>query len=190
MDGICTVRIKIFDSVVRDLTDIRHIPQVKKNIILVGAVESKGLKITLENGILKITKGSIVVMKGARDINLYYLKNSTITGIMVASIDSDDDATKLWDMRLGHAGEKPMQTLVKQDLLKGAKICKLKFCEHRVLGKKIKVKLGTRIHRTKGILDYVHTNIWGPRTHLLEENTIFSSLLMIGCTPCRTRAKS
>ena len=57
MDGICTVCIKIFDGVVRDLTDIRHIPQVKKNIILVGAVESKGLKITLENGILKITKG-------------------------------------------------------------------------------------------------------------------------------------
>jgi len=57
MDGICTVHIKIFDGVVRDLTDKRHIPQVKKNIISVGAVESKGLKMTLENGILKITKG-------------------------------------------------------------------------------------------------------------------------------------
>ena len=57
MDGICTVHIKIFDGVVRYLTDIRHISQVKKNIISVGAVESKGLKMTLENGILKITKG-------------------------------------------------------------------------------------------------------------------------------------
>jgi len=114
------------------------------------------------------------VMKGARDRNLYYLKDSTITGVMIASIDSDDDATKLWDMRLGHAGEKSMHTLAKQDLLKGAKICKLKFCEQCVLSKKMKVKLGTGIHRTKGILDYMYTDIWGPRTHLLEENTILS----------------
>jgi len=46
--------------------------------------------------------------------------------------------------------------------LKGAKTCKLEFCEHCVLGKKTKVKLGTAIHRTKGTLDYVYTDIWGP----------------------------
>ena len=55
-----------------------------------------------------------------------------------------------------------MQTLTKQDVLKGAKTCKLKFCEHCVLRNKTKVKFGTTIHRTKGILDYVHTDIWGP----------------------------
>ena len=65
-------------------------------------------------------------------------------------------------MRLGHAGEKSMQTLTKQGLLKDAKTCKLEFCEHCVLGKKSKVKFGTAIHRTKGIFDYVHTDVWGP----------------------------
>ena len=55
-----------------------------------------------------------------------------------------------------------MQTLVKQDLLKGAKTSKLKFCEHCVLSKKIKVKFDTAVHCTKRILDYVHTDIWGP----------------------------
>ena len=54
-----------------------------------------------------------------------------------------------------------MQALIKQSLLKGANTCKLKFCEHCVLGKKTKVKFGTAIHRTKGILDYVHTYVWG-----------------------------
>ena len=46
--------------------------------------------------------------------------------------------------------------------MKGAKTCKLKFCEHCILGKKIKVKFGTAIHCTKGILDYLHTNVWVP----------------------------
>jgi len=67
--------------------------------------------VTLENGILKITKGSMIVMKGARDRNLYYLKGSTVTGVMTALVDSDDDATKLWHMGLDHAGEKSMPTL-------------------------------------------------------------------------------
>ncbi|CAL9031518.1 unnamed protein product [Prunus brigantina] len=40
--------------------------------------------------------------------------------------------------------------------------CKLEFCEHCVLGKQTRVKFGTAIHHTKGILDYVHTDVWGP----------------------------
>ena len=65
-------------------------------------------------------------------------------------------------MRLGHAGEKSLQTLAIQGLLKGAKTCKLDFCEQCVLGKQKKVKFGTAIHNTEGILDYIYTDVWGP----------------------------
>jgi len=50
MVEICTVRIKMFDGVARDLTDVRYVPHIKKNIISVGVVGSKGLKVTLEDG--------------------------------------------------------------------------------------------------------------------------------------------
>jgi len=118
--------------------------------------------VTLENEILKIKKGSLVVMKGIKDRNLYYLKGSIVTGSLTASVVSDVDATQLWHMRLGHAGEKSMQVLIKQGLLKGAKTRKLEFCEHCVLGKKTKMKFGTVIHQTREILDYVHIDFWGP----------------------------
>ena len=45
MVEIGTLRIKMFDGVVRNLTDVRYIPYMTKNIISVGVVESKGLKI-------------------------------------------------------------------------------------------------------------------------------------------------
>jgi len=77
-DGIGTICIKMFDGVVRDLPKVRYIPQMKKNITFVRAVESKGLKMTLEYGFCKVTKGSMIVIKGARNKNLYYLKGSTI----------------------------------------------------------------------------------------------------------------
>ncbi|KAG8493414.1 hypothetical protein CXB51_010989 [Gossypium anomalum] len=44
----------------------------------------------------------------------------------------DLEATRLWHMRLGHAG------------------------------KQTRVKFGPTIHNTKGILDYVHSDVWGP----------------------------
>jgi len=46
--------------------------------------------------------------------------------------------------------------------VKGARTCKLDFCEHCVIRKKTKVKFGITNHCTEGILDYVHTDIWGP----------------------------
>ena len=33
---------------------------------------------------------------------------------------------------------------------------------HCIIGKKTKVKFDITIHRTEGILDYVHTGVWGP----------------------------
>ena len=62
-------------------------------------------------------------------------------------------------MPLGHAGEKALQTLVKQGLLKGVNSCKLKFYEHCVLGKQKRVKFGSSIHNTKGIPDYAYSNM-------------------------------
>ncbi|GMP84677.1 hypothetical protein CsSME_00038115 [Camellia sinensis var. sinensis] len=103
-------------------------------------------------------------MKGTRQGNLYFLDGSTVTGRVAVSTSSssEDDASdtsKLWHMRLGHVGEKALQGLVKQGLLKGAKTGKLEFCEHCVLGKQTRIMFGTAIHRTKRILAYVHTDV-------------------------------
>ena len=74
-----------------------------------------------------MTKSSMVVMKGVHRNNLYYLKGSTVTGQVATSSDLDDDLTRLWHMRLGHTGEKSLQALTKQGLLKGVRTYKLEF---------------------------------------------------------------
>ena len=87
---------------------------------------------------------------------------SALVSTEIGGASTGSDSTKLWHMRLGHAGEKAMMVLCKQGLLKGAKNYKLEFCEHCVLGKQTRVKFGTAIHCTKGLLNYIHTNIWVP----------------------------
>ncbi|XP_028123468.1 uncharacterized protein LOC114320589 [Camellia sinensis] len=133
--GIGTIRLKMHDRTIRILEDVR---------------------VTVEGRVLKVVRGAFVAMKGIRKGNLYFLDGSTITGRVDVSTSSEDDASdtsRRWHMRLGHTGEKALQGLVKQGLLKGPKTGKLEFCEHCVLGKQTRIKFGTAIHRTKRILD-------------------------------------
>ena len=65
-------------------------------------------------------------------------------------------------MRLRLVDLNSVEAFANQGLLEGASICKLKISRHDVLYKKTKVKFGASTHRSEGLLDYVHINIWGP----------------------------
>ncbi|GAV73691.1 gag_pre-integrs domain-containing protein [Cephalotus follicularis] len=101
-------------------------------------------------------------MKGLKVDSLYKLQGSTIFGsAAVSSSVSDLDDTKLWHMRLGHISERGMNNLSKRDLLGGHSIGKLDFCEYCIYGKQKIVSFSTAIHKTKGTLDYIHSELWG-----------------------------
>ena len=65
---------------------MRYVPQLKKNLISVGALEALGLVISMRDGVLKMIKCLMVMIKGVRRDNLYYLKGSTVTGQVETSI--------------------------------------------------------------------------------------------------------
>jgi hypothetical protein len=52
--------------------------------------------------------------------------------------------------------------LSKRGLVDEHNISKLDFCEHCVFGKHKRVKFNTATHSSKGILDYLHPDLWGP----------------------------
>ena len=65
MEGISTVQIKMFDGMVRELKEVRYIPQLKRNLISVGALKILVLEVSIRDSVLKMTKGSMV-LKGIR----------------------------------------------------------------------------------------------------------------------------
>ena len=65
---------------VQKLKDVRYVSKLKMNFILVGALEALDLKVSIRDGVIKMIKGSMIVLKGVRRNNLYYLKNCTVTG--------------------------------------------------------------------------------------------------------------
>ena len=96
--------------------------------------------------------------------NLYRLRGTTITSdaTVISNSSSNSDATDLWHKRLGHMSEQGLHELCKRGLLDDHSISKLKFCEHCVFGKHKRVSFNISTHKSKGILDYVHSDLWGP----------------------------
>jgi len=69
--------------------------------------------------------------------------------------------------------EKGMTILSKRGLLGSQGMGKLDYYDHCVFGKHKKIGFSTATHRTKGTLDYIHSNLWGPsRVPSLEGNVI------------------
>ena len=163
--SIGIVKIKMFDGVVRTLSDVSHVPNLKRNLISLNTLDAKGYKYTGECGIVKVSKGALVIMKGhKRSANLCVLQGFTITSGATITTSSflDDDVTKLWPMHLGHMSEKGMTELSIRGLLDGQSTSKLKFYEHCVFGKQKRVKFTKGVHSTKGTLDYIHSNLCSP----------------------------
>ena len=54
-----------------------------------------------------------------------------------------------------------MLKLHKRNLLRGVKTFKLDFCKYYVYEKQHRVSFKTDSHTSKGVLDYVHSHVWG-----------------------------
>jgi hypothetical protein len=159
--GMGTVQIKMFDGIVRTLTEVRHVPSMSRNLISLSTLDTKGYKYTAGDGVIKVTKGSLVVIKGdLKAENLYVLRGSS--GSANAVVASDSETTKIWHTRLGHMGAPGLAELSKRGLLDGCHADTLDFCEHCVFSKHERVKFSSAVHNTENILDYVHADLWGP----------------------------
>ncbi|KAL5557839.1 hypothetical protein UlMin_034050 [Ulmus minor] len=86
--GIGSVRIKTHDGLERVLPDVRHVPELKRNLISLGMLDQHGFSWKGEKGLLKVSKGSLVVMKGVNDRSLYLLQGSTVIGMAATVMES------------------------------------------------------------------------------------------------------
>ncbi|KAK2983908.1 hypothetical protein RJ640_020204 [Escallonia rubra] len=106
--GIGTIKVRMFDGIVRILTEVRHIPELRKSLISMGALDSLGYGFSAQGGVLKVSKGVTVVMKGQKLGNLYRMVGNTITGgvAVTTPAESNTDSATLWHLRLRHISER------------------------------------------------------------------------------------
>jgi len=72
--GIGTIRMKMHDGIVRTLTNVWHIPDLKKNLISLGTLDSLEYKYSDEGGVIQVIKVQ-VIMKCNKVDGLYFLQD-------------------------------------------------------------------------------------------------------------------
>ena len=77
--GIGTVKIKMFDGAVRTLGDVVYVPKFRRNLISLSQLDSKGCRILSAGGVMKVSRGCMVLMKGEKCGRSFRLIGKTLT---------------------------------------------------------------------------------------------------------------
>ena len=75
-----------------DLKYVRHVPEIKRNLISVAMLDKEGCSVKVENGSMKISKGSMLIMKGLASNGIYVLKGNTEKGQINAAVKETNAA--------------------------------------------------------------------------------------------------
>ncbi|GJR59823.1 retrotransposon protein, putative, ty1-copia subclass [Tanacetum coccineum] len=134
--GIGKVRVQMKDGSSFVLENVRYIPELKRNLISLGTLDREGYTVKLQNGRVKVIKGSLMVLSGTMKGNcVYSLDGWAESGEASVGIQEKESLAQVWHKRLGHISEAGLHELEKREVLGNKGLGKLEFCENCVLGK-------------------------------------------------------
>ncbi|KAG8379344.1 hypothetical protein BUALT_Bualt07G0078600 [Buddleja alternifolia] len=119
------------------LRDVRHIPDIRLNIISTGKLDDDGYVSNFGEGKWKLTKGSLITAKGKKKNLLYLMQAKLSNGEVNAAVNNS--SIELWHKRLGHLSQKGMQLLAKKKLLPDVNGIELQICVDCLAGKQHRV---------------------------------------------------
>ena len=105
--SVGTVKIKMFDDRVTTLTDVRRVPDLKKNLVSLGTLDSQCYRYFAEGGVVRASKGAFMVIKGDLHNGFYFLQGSTVVGATAVSfcLDPNCRITRSWHLHSGHVSD-------------------------------------------------------------------------------------
>jgi hypothetical protein len=157
--GLGDVCIRVHSDSVWKMQKVRHVPELKKNLISVGQLDKEGHSIHFDGGKWKVSNGARILDRGHKTSTLYMTTNNKD---IVAIVDTNADS-KLWHLKLGHMSEKGMKVLMSKGKLPKLKSVESDLCEGCIIGKQKKVSFVKVGKAPKlGKLELVHMDLWGP----------------------------
>ncbi|KAL0551899.1 hypothetical protein IC582_010991 [Cucumis melo] len=180
--GIGDVHLKNRNGSRLILKNVKHIPDIRMNLISTGKLDDEGFCNTFDNGIWKLTKGSMVIASGQKFSSLYYM-DAKIIDYDINTVN-DEANVELWHKRLSHMSEKGLKILTKKNHLHDLKSTPLKRCPHCLAGKQTRVTFKSSQHSRKpNVLELVHSNVCG----LMKTKSLGGALYFVTFTDDHSR---
>ena len=85
--GTGLVQIATHDGMIKKLTNVRYIPELKCNITSLSELDRSDYAHKSKNGVLKVTKGSLVKLRGALRNGLYVLEGTIVSGNAATTLE-------------------------------------------------------------------------------------------------------
>nr|GEW28861.1 Gag-Pol polyprotein [Tanacetum cinerariifolium] len=129
--GIRSIMVKMHDGTIHTIRDVQHLEGLKKNLLSLGKLDDPCCKVAIQNKIMKIIKGALLLMKGEKvAANLYELKGEIIeeAEASVALHSLSHRVTVTCHQKLGHISQQGMKILIERNLLPGLTKVSLPFC--------------------------------------------------------------
>ena len=101
------------------LKDVRHVPDLRMNLISEIALDQDGYENYFANKEWRLTKGALVIAIGVARGTLYRTNAEICQGELNAA--HEENSADLWHKRMSHMSEKGLQILSKNSLISFAK---------------------------------------------------------------------
>ena len=88
-----SVKIATHDEMIRKLTNVRYVPELKCNLISLGELDRPGYVFKYENELLKVNKGSLIKLKGTLRNGLYVLEDTAVSGSVAKTSEQQKQQT-------------------------------------------------------------------------------------------------
>jgi hypothetical protein len=157
-----------------DVDDVLFVPGLKKNLLSVSVMEDKGFAMEFKNQQVLIrpkdSSPNTAQVTGVREGNLDRLQGEPIR----AFVHNSENLCKLWHKRMEHLHHRAFP------ILRKIVTCLVEFsieqhgvCRGCTLGRHVNVAFPSSKHRPKGILDLVHSDVYGPMSVALITGSMY-----------------
>lgn len=172
----------------RTLVDVLFVPELKKNLMSIGALTSKNFKAVFDSDKLEIHASQVIAVGVRKKNQCYKMIFKTEINQEVANVTVGDSA-KLWHERMGHISFHTLKEMADSGLIPGLKINNLDglFCEMCQFGKLHRRPFKTNLQeRAAKPGDSIHMDLCGKMTHSSVSGANYFLLFKDDCTSYRT----
>ncbi|KAL0445770.1 UNVERIFIED_CONTAM: Retrovirus-related Pol polyprotein from transposon TNT 1-94 [Sesamum latifolium] len=162
-EAVGSLSLVISNRIRIELKDCFYVPSMIKNIISIPLLGSDGFKILINKSCFYLMIDDEHHLLGTLMNGLYILQQSNLIIIAQHKYKVDDhENAQIWHARLGHISKDRIRKLVDSKNLEIDDLDHLPTCESCLKGKMTKKPFVGQNAIAYGLLDLVHTGVYGP----------------------------
>ena len=148
------------------IKNVLHVPTITKNLVSVDQIMEQGTQIRFNNEGCFIEKDDRLIAKGRREGRMFILDSNEVKSAMYAKGLKTETNIELWHKRIGHINLRRLRAMQSKGVVIRTPDFEPKrvdrVCEACQLGKQHRLPFPKESSVSKGLLDVIHSDVWGP----------------------------